>query len=161
MPSTVLPEKEERPRTVCKKYFEIRPSLYPRTVRRGSASVVTADASFQGFVLAIVANEIAGQPASASLTYGPVRAEVLSALFSTVFLLVLSFLLVYSAFFRIYGEFPLFFLYLNTRNFFCGRSCIVKAHFAWRVGGEDRFPLWLCAEATLRNLLHIIVPLGC
>ncbi|CAM9324062.1 unnamed protein product [Ascophyllum nodosum] len=55
-----------------------------------------------GFVLAIVANEIAGQPASASLTYGPVRAEVLSALFSTVFLLVLSFLLVYSAFFRIY-----------------------------------------------------------
>lgn len=59
---------------------------------------------FQGFILAMVANEIASQPASATLTYGPVRAEVLSALFSTVTILVLSMLLVYSAIVRLIGE---------------------------------------------------------
>eukprot|EP00752_Nemacystus_decipiens_P013328 g11802.t1 len=54
-----------------------------------------------GFILAMVANEIASRPACDKLTYGPVRAEVLSALFSTVTILVLSMLLVYSAIVRI------------------------------------------------------------
>lgn len=51
----------------------------------------------------MVANEIASRPACGKLTYGPVRAEVLSALFSTVTILVLSMLLVYSAVVRIIG----------------------------------------------------------
>ncbi|CAM9412029.1 unnamed protein product [Pylaiella littoralis] len=63
------------------------------------AAHLLADVS--GFILAMVANEIASQPASATLTYGPVRAEVLSALFSTVTILVLSMLLVYSAIVRL------------------------------------------------------------
>lgn len=58
----------------------------------------------QGFILAMVANEIASRPASDTLTYGPVRAEVLSALFSTVTILVLSLFLVYSAVCRLIGE---------------------------------------------------------
>lgn len=58
----------------------------------------------QGFILAMVANEIASRPACDKLTYGPVRAEVLSALFSMVTILVLSMLLVYSAIVRIIGE---------------------------------------------------------
>ena len=58
----------------------------------------------QGFILAMVANEIASRPACDKLTYGPVRAEVLSALFSTVTILVLSMLLVYSAIVRIIGK---------------------------------------------------------
>eukprot|EP00903_Cladosiphon_okamuranus_P011809 g11097.t1 len=58
-------------------------------------------ADLSGFILAIVANEIASRPACDKLTYGPVRAEVLSALFSTVTILVLSILLVYSAIARI------------------------------------------------------------
>lgn len=52
----------------------------------------------------MVANEIASRPACDKLTYGPVRAEVLSALFSTVTIVVLSLLLVYSAVVRIVGE---------------------------------------------------------
>lgn len=52
----------------------------------------------------MVANEIASRPACDKLTYGPVRAEVLSALFSTVTILVLSMFLVYSAIVRIVGE---------------------------------------------------------
>ncbi|CAN0042591.1 unnamed protein product, partial [Choristocarpus tenellus] len=56
------------------------------------------------FILAIVANEIATQPASNSLTYGPVRAEVLSALFSTALILVLSLGLLYEAVMRIIGK---------------------------------------------------------
>lgn len=58
----------------------------------------------QGWVLAIVANEIAGLPPSEKLTFGPVRAEVLSALFSTMFILVLSVFLAYSAVCRLIGE---------------------------------------------------------
>lgn len=52
----------------------------------------------------MVANEIATRPACTKLTYGPVRAEVLSALFSTVTILVLSLILVYSAVCRLVGE---------------------------------------------------------
>ena len=89
--------------------------------------MVTADALLKVFVLAIVANEIAGQPASELLTYGPVRVEVLSAIFSTVLLLALSFSLVYSVVCRIYGEFS---LSVHTHsNLFCGRSPIKEAHF--------------------------------
>ncbi|CAN0050682.1 unnamed protein product [Ectocarpus sp. 12 AP-2014] len=63
------------------------------------AAHLLADVS--GFILAMVANEIASRPACDKLTYGPVRAEVLSALFSTVTIVVLSLLLVYSAVVRI------------------------------------------------------------
>ncbi|CAM9142256.1 unnamed protein product [Laminaria digitata] len=63
------------------------------------AAHLLADVS--GFILAILASEIAARPACDKLTYGPVRAEVLSALFSTVTILVLSLLLVYSAIARI------------------------------------------------------------
>ncbi|CBJ30574.1 cation efflux family protein [Ectocarpus siliculosus] len=63
------------------------------------AAHLLADVS--GFVLAMVANEIASRPACDKLTYGPVRAEVLSALFSTVTIVVLSLLLLYSALARI------------------------------------------------------------
>lgn len=55
-------------------------------------------------MLAIVANEVAGLPPSEKLTFGPVRAEVLSALFSTIFILVLSIFLAYSAVCRLIGE---------------------------------------------------------
>ncbi len=51
----------------------------------------------------MVANEIASRPPCAKLTYGPARAEVLSALFSTVTILVLSLILVYSAIVRLVG----------------------------------------------------------
>lgn len=67
-------------------------------------NLVWTRASAQGFILAMLANEIASRPACDKLTYGPVRAEVLSALFSTVLILVLSLLLVYSAICRIIGE---------------------------------------------------------
>ncbi|CAM9395039.1 unnamed protein product, partial [Ectocarpus sp. 8 AP-2014] len=63
------------------------------------AAHLLADVS--GFILAMVANEIASRPACDKLTYGPVRAEVLSALFSTVTIVVLSLLLLYSAVARI------------------------------------------------------------
>lgn len=51
----------------------------------------------------MVANEIASRPACDKLTYGPVRAEVLSALFSTVTILAISLFLVVEAIGRIIG----------------------------------------------------------
>lgn len=51
----------------------------------------------------MVANEIASRPACDKLTYGPVRAEVLSALFSTVLILAISLFLVVEAIGRIIG----------------------------------------------------------
>jgi zinc transporter 2 len=55
----------------------------------------------QSFILAIVAQEISGRPASGKLTYGWVRAEVLSALISTMFIVFLSAVLAYEAVHRI------------------------------------------------------------
>ena len=117
---------------------------------------VPADALFKGFILAIVANEIADQPASERLTYGPVRVQVLSAVFSTVLLLVLSFSLVYSVYFHIYGEFS---LSVHTySNLFCGRRCIVEARFYVGVAVDP--PSRFCVETTRRDLLHAIVLSG-
>ncbi|CAM9739528.1 unnamed protein product, partial [Hapterophycus canaliculatus] len=63
------------------------------------AAHLLADVS--GFILAMVANEIASRPACDKLTYGPVRAEVLSALFSTVTILAISLFLVVEAISRL------------------------------------------------------------
>ncbi|CAN0386672.1 unnamed protein product [Phaeothamnion confervicola] len=77
-------------------------------IMAGSLAIITDAAHLltdvSSFILAIVANEIAARPACEKLTYGPVRAEVLSALFSTVFILVLSLILVYEAVRRIIRE---------------------------------------------------------
>mmetsp|Transcript_17349 Transcript_17349/g.25717 ORF Transcript_17349/g.25717 Transcript_17349/m.25717 type:complete len:407 (+) Transcript_17349:25-1245(+) len=71
----------------------------------GSLAILTDAAHLltdvSSFILAIVANEIASRPACEKLTYGPVRAEVLSALASTVLILILSVGLVYEAIVRI------------------------------------------------------------
>ncbi|CAN0334746.1 unnamed protein product [Discosporangium mesarthrocarpum] len=71
----------------------------------GSLAIITDAAHLltdvSSFILAIISNEIATQPACDKLTYGPVRAEVLSALFSTALILVLSLILVYEAIKRI------------------------------------------------------------
>jgi Co/Zn/Cd efflux system component len=77
-------------------------------IMAGSLAILTDAAHLltdvSSFILAIIANEIASRPACEKLTYGPVRAEVLSALFSTVFILMLSVVLVYEAVMRIIGE---------------------------------------------------------
>ncbi|KAG5187163.1 cation efflux protein [Tribonema minus] len=74
-------------------------------IMAGSLAILTDAAHLltdvSSFILAIIANEIASKPACDKLTYGPVRAEVLSALFSTFLILVLSAVLVYEAVVRI------------------------------------------------------------
>lgn len=69
-----------------------------------AVAVAVAVQFIQGFILTMIANEIATRPACDKFTYGPVRAEVLSALFSTVTILVISLLLVYFAILRLVGE---------------------------------------------------------
>lgn len=109
----------------------------------------------------MVANEMAMLPASDKLTYGPVRAEVLSALFSTVIILVLGLLLLYSSIKRLIGETSLVHM-LKQEGDFTNRvtlrsSVVVKTAFCLTFDRSMMNVRVLSAQLTISNVQVLLM----